>query len=76
MELMIKHSEFLTIVIQAFLITVAGFIFVSCWNELLEENNLNIKRLKRKIGRLLVKEKYKMIEKLESKRTYKHRVGE
>ncbi|GEM_PF-1588944 len=35
MELMIKNSQILTIMIQAFMITVIGIILVGCWNELI-----------------------------------------
>ncbi len=35
MQLMIKHSEFLTIIIQAFFITLASVTFVGCWDEVL-----------------------------------------
>lgn len=50
MELMIKYSEFLTILIQALMITVAGFIFVGCWDEVIHDVK-RTKRLKRKGGR-------------------------
>lgn len=50
MELMIKYSEILTILIQAFMITVAGFIFVGCWDELIHDLK-RARRLKKKGGR-------------------------
>jgi len=43
MELMIKHSEILTILIQAFFITAAGFTFIGCWQEVLYD----IKRIRK-----------------------------
>lgn len=48
MELMIKHSEILTVIIQAFFITVIGFIFVGCWDELMTDLRLSKKILKKK----------------------------
>ena len=51
MELMIRHSEFLTILIQAFMITLAGFIFVGCWDELIHDIK-RTKKLKRKGGKI------------------------
>lgn len=50
MELMIKYSEFLTIIIQAFFITVAGFIFVGCWDELIADIKMSRKTLKKRGG--------------------------
>lgn len=50
MELMIRHSGFMTILIQAFMITVAGFIFVGCWDEFINDMK-RTKRLKKKGGR-------------------------
>ena len=50
MELMIKHSEILTILIQEFMITAAGFIFVDCWDELMHDIKMT-KKLKRKGGK-------------------------
>jgi len=47
MELMIKHSEILTIMIQAFFITAAGFIFVGCGSEFLEDISRSRKILKK-----------------------------
>lgn len=44
MELMIKHSEIVTILIQAFMITAAGFIFVGCWDEVLYDIKRNFRR--------------------------------
>lgn len=35
MELMIKYSGILTILIQVFMITAVSFIFVGCWDEVL-----------------------------------------
>lgn len=37
MALMIRHSEVITILVQAFMITAAGFIFVGCWDEVLHD---------------------------------------
>lgn len=54
MELMIKYSEFLTIIIQAFMITVAGFIVVGCWDEVIHEFK-RAKRLRRKGGKKTVR---------------------
>jgi len=50
MELMIKYSEILTIMIQAFFITVVGFIFVGCGSELLEDIKESKKTLKKRKG--------------------------
>ena len=50
MELMIKHSEFLTILIQALMITVAGFVFVGCWHEVMDDIK-RAKKPKRKGGK-------------------------
>lgn len=49
MELMIKHSKILTILIQAFMITAAGFIFVGCWDDFIHDIK-RTKRLKKKGG--------------------------
>ena len=56
MELMIKHSEILTIMIQAFFITVAGFIFVGCWEEVLHDIKKGQKSLKKKGGKKHMRE--------------------
>jgi len=55
MELMIKYSEFLTIIVQAFLITLAGFIFVGCWSEVLSDvrNNRSRRKLRKGAKRML-----------------------
>lgn len=49
MELMIRHSEIITILIQAFMITVAGFIFVGCLDELMHDLK-RANKLKKKGG--------------------------
>lgn len=56
MEQMIKHSEILTIMIQAFFITTACFIFVGCWNEVLNDIKRNRKKLKKKGGNKRMRE--------------------
>lgn len=56
MELMIKHSEILTIMIQSFFITAAGFIFVGCWDDLIDDINRSRKTLKKKGGRKNLRE--------------------
>lgn len=38
MELMIKYSKFLTIIVQAFLITIGFFIFIGYWSEYVRKN--------------------------------------
>lgn len=43
MELMIKHSEFLTIIIQALFITLAGIGFIGCLDEFIHD----IKRIRK-----------------------------
>lgn len=48
MELMIKHSEILTILIQAFMITTVGFILIGCWNELIQDIKGSRKILKKR----------------------------
>lgn len=47
MELMIKHSEILTITIQISMIIIAGFIFVGCWDELMNDIKSYKKRYKK-----------------------------
>lgn len=56
MELMIKHSEILTIIIQAFFITVAGFIFVGCWDELKYDIKRSRKAQRKKGGKKILRE--------------------
>lgn len=48
MELMIKHSEILTILIQAFMITTVGFILIGCGNELIHDIKRSRKILKKR----------------------------
>lgn len=50
MELMIKYSNILTILIQAFMITAASFIFVGCWDEVLYDIRQS-KKLRMKGGK-------------------------
>ncbi|MDW5300219.1 MAG: hypothetical protein SA378_08795 [Sedimentibacter sp.] len=56
MELMIRHSEILTIMIQAFFITTAGFIFIGCWDELILDIRRSRKLLRKRGGEKLLRE--------------------
>lgn len=47
MELMIKHSEILTILIQVLMITAAGIIFIGCWDELIYDIRRSRKLMKK-----------------------------
>lgn len=50
MEQMIKNSIFLTIIIQAFFITIASCIFVGCKDELIEDIKYGLGIRKKKGG--------------------------
>lgn len=56
MELMIKHSQILTILIQAFLMTIVGCIFVGCWNEIIYDIKRSRKALRKKGGKKTLRE--------------------
>jgi len=56
MELMIKHSEILTIIIQSFLITTVSIIFIGCWDEVLYDTRKFRRLLKKRGGKKHMRE--------------------
>lgn len=65
MELIIKHSDLITIIIQAFLITATGFLFVFCCDEVIDGINEKLKMFF--IRRIYMRRKKKYYQKIQKR---------